>query len=372
MVEFELFWHFCAFLGPMSLVTFKNLSLRYIGPPLFDGVDAHIESGDRIGLLGRNGAGKSSLLKILDREVTPDDGEINIATGTRITRLVQEVPRELTGRIYDIALDQRDSQAVDETQRFEIQHAVDRTLTQMELDPEGDFGSLSSGMKRRVLLARAISSQPDILLLDEPTNHLDIESILWLESFLVGWRGTLIFITHDRSFLKKLATRIWEIDRGRLFDWTCDYATFLKRKEDAIAAQEKQDALFDKKLAEEEVWIRKGIKARRTRNEGRVKALKEMRRQRASRPKKVGDTKMKLTTDQKSGVLVADIDEVSFGYDGKDILRDFSTTVMRGDRIGIIGPNGAGENDVIKDIVGEARTSKRSREAWHQFAGRLF
>jgi ATP-binding cassette subfamily F protein uup len=223
----------------------------------------------------------------------------------------------------------------------------------MQLDPDRPFASLSAGLKRRTLLGRAIISQPDLLLLDEPTNHLDIESILWLEDFLKAYSGAYIFVTHDRAFLRALATRILEIDRGRLLDWVCDYSTFLKRKADVLAAEEKQDALFDKKLAQEEVWIRKGIKARRTRNEGRVRALEEMRRQRAERRKKVGDVKMQATTLDRSGELVAELTDVSFAYDTRPILNKFSTVITRGDKIGIVGPNGAGKSTLIKLLLGQ-------------------
>ena len=223
------------------------------------------------GCWGRNGAGKTTLLRILDGQVSPDSGAVIVSPGVRVARLTQDVPANLVGTTKSIVL--AGQATVDDPQRqWQIEHAVDSTLSRMRLEPDVAFESLSSGMKRRVLLAQAIASRPDLLLLDEPTNHLDIDSIVWLEDFLSRWPGTLIFITHDRTFLRKLATRIWEIDRGRIFDWSCDYETFLKRKEQAIAAEEKQNALFDKKLAEEEAWIRQGIKARRTRNEGRVRA----------------------------------------------------------------------------------------------------
>lgn len=223
----------------------------------------------------------------------------------------------------------------------------------MGLDAEAEFSSLSSGMKRRVLLAQALVGEPDVLLLDEPTNHLDVEAIIWLEEFLAGWRGTLLFVTHDRAFLRRLATRILEIDRGRIFDWSCDYDTFLVRKEQALAAEEKQNALFDKKLAEEERWIRQGIKARRTRNEGRVRALKAMRDERSERRDRQGTSKLKIQEVRKSGALVAEAEDISFSYDSNPIFENFSTLLMRGDKVGIIGPNGAGKTTLLKVLLGE-------------------
>ncbi|TWT52974.1 ABC transporter ATP-binding protein uup [Rubripirellula amarantea] len=336
----------------MPLITLDEVSIGFRGPALLNQVSARIEAGDKIGLLGRNGAGKTTLLRMLDGQVVPDHGSIQLASGASIARLTQDVPSDLHGTVREVVLA---GQTVDPhlENAWEIEHSVDSTLSRMELDPDTDVQTLSSGMKRRVLLAQAIAPNPDVLLLDEPTNHLDIPSILWLESFLSRWRNTLIFITHDRSFLQTLATRIWEIDRGRLFDWTCDYDTFLQRKEAAIAAEEKQNALFDKKLAEEEVWIRQGIKARRTRNEGRVRALERMRSERGERRTGEGKAKLNLQEAARSGALVAEVKDISFSYDGKPILSDFSTTLMRGDKIGIMGRNGAGKTTLLKLLLGQ-------------------
>lgn len=336
----------------MPLISFEDLSLRYRGPLLLDGVSAKIDAGQRIGLLGRNGAGKSTLLKIIDGVVIPDSGSVVIQSGTRIRQLRQDVPADVSGTITEVVRANL-AQGRDISEVWQVDLIVEDTLAKMGLDGELQFQTLSSGMKRRVLLAQAIAAEPDLLLLDEPTNHLDLESILWLEDFLLRWPGTLIFVTHDRSFLQRLATRIWEIDLGKLFDWSCDYATFRKRKADKLAAEEKQNALFDKKLSEEEVWIRQGIKARRTRNEGRVRALKELRNQRQERREKIGTAKLQIQEAAKSGMLVAEAKDVAFAHGDRSIVSGFSTTIMRGDKVGIVGPNGAGKTTLLKLLLGQ-------------------
>ncbi len=328
--------------------------MAYRGPALLDGVSATIEPGEKIGLLGRNGAGKTTLLRILDGQTLPDGGSVVLAPNTKVARLRQDVPRDWSGTVATIvAGGQPDGDDLETGWR--VQHAVEATLSKMDLDGSAKFEALSSGMKRRVLLAKAIASEPDVLLLDEPTNHLDLESILWLESFLKRFRQTIVFVTHDRSFLQNIATRIWEIDRGRLFQWPCDYATFLERKEAALAVEEKQNALFDKKLAQEEAWIRQGIKARRTRNEGRVRALKQLRMQRQQRRLVEGRAKLNLHDADRSGALVADVKKISFRYGDRIILKDFSTMLMRGDRVGIMGPNGAGKTTLLKLLLGQLK-----------------
>ncbi|MCE9548776.1 MAG: ATP-binding cassette domain-containing protein [Planctomycetia bacterium] len=342
----------------MALIDLREITVRFRGPPLLDHVDCQIERGQRIGLLGRNGSGKTTLMRLLCGQAVPDGGTLRMAAGTRVSLLPQDVPQQVSGNVADVVAEglSRENPAADESWHEEPWRATQRVsevLSRMELDPKAEFAQLSSGMKRRVLLAKAIVPDPDLLLLDEPTNHLDIDAIGWLEDFLSRFDATLIFVTHDRVFLRRLAQRIIELDRGKLFDWSCDYDTFLARKEAALAAEEKQDALFDKRLAEEERWIRQGVKARRTRNEGRVRALEDMRRQRAERRSPTADVKMKIQAAQRSGNLVAEIEKVSFAYLDRPIVTDFSTTIMRGDKVGIIGRNGSGKTTLLRILLGQ-------------------
>ena len=377
----------------MALLSFRDVTFGFVSPPLLDHVNLQIERGERVGLLGRNGTGKSTLMKLIVGEIAPDSGIVERQAGTRIARLMQDVPVGQTGTIFDevaaglgeigeavaanfrlhhpdanhteaeresltLLSDSSSSEAV-----WQGEHRVDVILERMQLNPLALFDSLSSGMKRRVLLAKALVLDPDVLLLDEPTNHLDIDAIRWLEEFLSRYSGTLIFITHDRVFLQRLAKRIVELDRGRLFDWPCDYTTFLVRKEAALAAEETQQALFDKKLALEEVWIRKGIKARNVRNQGRVRALKKLREERAARRERIGSVKVELQDTERSGSLVADAKKLSYQIGDRFIIRDLTTTVMRGDKIGIIGPNGCGKTTLLRLLLGElAATSGTIRQ----------
>ena len=338
----------------MSLVSIRDLSIGFRGPALLDSVNCQIEPGQRIGLLGRNGAGKSTLMNLISGNLKPDSGDIIIAPNANIAKLSQDVPQDVAGSIRSIVATGLRIDSLPEEEQWRFENDIEQVLSRMELKGDNSFETLSSGMKRRVLLARALVSKPDLLLLDEPTNHLDISAIAWLESFLLKFNKSLMFVTHDRMFLRKLATRILEIDRGRIFDWSCDYDSFLERKDAALAAEEKQNALFDKRLAEEEVWIRKGIKARRTRNEGRVRALKKMRIERSDRRQKLGTSNLQIQEAQRSGALVVECKDVSFAYDDKPIFSNFTTSIMREDKVGIIGSNGAGKSTLLKVLLGLA------------------
>lgn len=337
----------------MPLITVRDLKIGFRGPLLLDGVSCQIDAGQRIGLLGRNGAGKTTFMRILSGEVQPDAGDVTFAPGTKMSLLPQDVPPEISGPVHDVIAAGVTLQGDDHEPTWQVEQRIEQLIAEMSLPAQAEFTTLSTGLKRRVLLARALASKPDLLLLDEPTNHLDVTAIAWLEEFLLRWNATLIFVTHDRMFLRRLATRILEVDRGRLFDWSCDYDTFLSRKDAALAAEEKQNALFDKKLAEEEVWIRTGIKARRTRNEGRVRALKALRLVRSERQERVGKVQLVIQEAERSGALVCDAEDVTFGYGDKPVFQGFSTTIMRGDKIGVIGPNGVGKTTLLRVLLGQ-------------------
>jgi len=357
----------------MALVHLDDLTIGYRGPPLLDGVTRQIESGQRIGLLGRNGSGKTTLLKLFAGLEQPDNGRCTVAPGTRVASLSQEVPTDLGGNALAAVREPLDAAVASHAiEAWEADDRAQRTLSRMQIDPAGRLAEMSAGLLRRTLLARALVTDPHLLLLDEPTNHLDLAAIDWLEEFLAGWRGTLVFVTHDRAFLRRLATRIWEIDRGRLFDWSCDYDTFLTRKADALAAEEKQNALFDKRLAEEEVWIRQGIKARRTRNEGRVRALEAMRLERGRRREQVGQARLVIQEAARSGTLVCAVENLSFSYGGRPIIENFSTEILRGDKVGIIGPNGAGKTTLLRLLLGQLAPDRGSVRLGTQLAVAYF
>ncbi len=334
----------------MPLLQLRGVTLRYTDRPLLDKVDLQIDPGERVCLVGRNGTGKTSIMRVIAGEEQPQEGEITKPNGVVLTRLPQEVPEGIEGTVFEVIHAGLRIGGTEEDWEADVR--VEDLMQEMGLPAEASFASLSGGLKRRVLLARALAGQPDVLLLDEPTNHLDLESILWLENFLLKAKPTLFFVTHDRAFLRKLSTRIVELDRGHLTSWACDYDTYLERKGAALEAEEKQWAAFDKKLAQEEAWLRQGVKARRTRNEGRVRALKALRAERGKRRERVGTAKIELQEGSTSGQKVIEAKDVCFGFGGTPIVDHFSTTLWRGDKIGIIGPNGCGKTTLLKLLLG--------------------
>ncbi|CAA6824987.1 MAG: COG0488: ATPase components of ABC transporters with duplicated ATPase domains [uncultured Thiotrichaceae bacterium] len=363
------------------MLRLQDIQLAFGGFPLLDQLSLNIEKGERISLIGRNGAGKSTLLKVIEGSLPYDSGERIVQSHVVISQLAQEVPEDIHASVFDVVaggLDgvgallteyhhlsintdvdnwmeklERLQQQIEDKEGWKLQQQVDATLSRLDLPAEAEFSALSGGLKRRVLLARALLQEPDILLLDEPTNHLDIEAIQWLEEFLLTFRGAILFITHDRTFLKNLATRIIELDRGQITSFPGDFANYLRRKEEMLHAEDLANAQFDKKLAQEEVWIRQGIKARRTRNEGRVRALEKMRSERSQRRNQQGDVKLNLTTENKSGKIVVDAENIAFTYPDKAIVNDLTMTIMRGDKVGILGPNGAGKTTLLKLLLGQ-------------------
>ncbi|GAB3045967.1 ATP-binding cassette domain-containing protein [Stenotrophomonas tumulicola] len=357
----------------------QNVDFSVGGPLLLEKAELSIEPGERIALIGRNGAGKSTLLKLLSGDHKPDDGEVRVQQGVRVTRLEQEVPHGAAGSVFDVVADglgelgqwlaefhhlsmaeEFDGDAlgrvqakIDAANGWGLDQRVSETLTKLDLDGDAEFARLSGGMKRRVLLGRALVSSPDLLLLDEPTNHLDIEAIDWLEMFLKNWNGSVVFVTHDRRFLRALATRIVEIDRGQVTSWPGDWANYERRREERMNAQAQENARFDKLLAQEEIWIRQGIKARRTRDEGRVRRLKAMRNDRSQRRELGGNVRMEAAQAENSGKKVIDVKDISFAFGERVMVKDFSTVILRGDRIGLIGPNGSGKTTLLKLLLGD-------------------
>ncbi|MFP4063299.1 MAG: ribosomal protection-like ABC-F family protein [Halochromatium sp.] len=389
----------------MSLLSLRAVSLSYGHPPLLDGIDLEIGPAERVCLIGRNGTGKSTLLKLIDGEIQPDAGTLWRADGLRVARLAQEAPLGDAHRVLEVvagglgalgewvaeyhhlsqrlaadggAASERDlarlatvQQRLEADNGWEIEQRAERVVSRLGLDGEAVYATLSGGLRRRVMLARALISEPDLLLLDEPTNHLDIETIEWLEELMLGFQGSLLFITHDRRFLRNLATRILELDRGQLTDWPGDYDNYLRRREERLHAEAKERERFDKRLAEEEVWIRQGIKARRTRNEGRVRALQALREERRARREELGQARLSVDSGERSGKLVVEAQHVTFSYpteagagesasagahanaDATPIIQDLNTLILRGDRVGIIGPNGAGKSTLLKLLLGQ-------------------
>jgi ATP-binding cassette subfamily F protein uup len=368
----------------MPLLCLRDIAINVGFPLLLDGVEFSIEPGERVGLIGRNGEGKSTLLKIIQGLIIPDRGNVEYSTGCTVATLPQEVPNNLHGTIYDVvAAGLKDIGKVlaryhhlileahpdmdemhDLQQKIEAHHGwsfqqkIETVLSRLELDGDIDFASCSGGLKRRVLLAQALVQNPSLLLLDEPTNHLDVATIEWLENTLLQHQGALLFITHDRAFLQKVATRIIEIDRGKLTSWPGNYQMYLERKAAALQSEEKAWSEFDKKLAQEEVWIRQGVKARRTRNEGRVRALEQMRFERNQRRNRQGDVQLKINTGASSGKQVLLVENIDYAFADKVIVKDFSITLGRGDKVGIIGPNGCGKTTLLRLLLGELQPQR--------------
>ncbi|MBT8396538.1 MAG: ATP-binding cassette domain-containing protein [Gemmatimonadetes bacterium] len=329
----------------MALMSCQDLRVLYGDRPLLDSANLQIENGERIGLVGRNGEGKSTLLQILAGELEPDEGILVREPGLKVGLLPQKAPSGVTGTVGTMIRSGA-------SQKSQGHHSVLRLCSLLDLDSDQDFSSLSGGQRRRALLGRALAADPDLLLLDEPTNHLDLEGIEWLETFLARYKGSLLFVTHDRAFLQRLSTRIIELDRGRLTSWACDYPTYLRRKAALLGNEEKEWALFDKNLAKEEEWIRKGIKARRTRNEGRVRALEALREQRAQRRERLGTVRVNIQEADRSGARVIVAKDLGFEYDDVPLIRNLSATIYRGDKVGIIGPNGCGKTTLLNLLLG--------------------
>ena len=367
----------------MPLLTLRDISLQFSGPPLLDKVSVSIDEKERVALIGRNGEGKSTLLKVIAGLQVPDDGIIQLGS-TKVSYLTQDVPRDIEGSVFEVvssgleelsellnayhravttvsgdtsdkALEQLSNtqQALEAADGWQLEQQVEMVLSRLDLDADAEFSALSGGLRRRVLLARELVKSPDLLILDEPTNHLDIESIAWLEEFLLNWDGALLFVTHDRAFMQRLSTRILELDRGVLTDWPGDYPNYLRRREERANSEALENARFDKKLSQEEAWIRQGIKARRTRNEGRVRALRKMREEFKQRRTRQGSAKITLQDAEKSGKLVVDAENVTYAWAGEPVVKDFSTRILRGDKVGVIGPNGAGKSTLLNLLLGK-------------------
>jgi ATP-binding cassette subfamily F protein uup len=337
------------------LLSLNDIDLRLGGPTLLAQAALTVETGERLALLGRNGAGKTSLLRVIAGDLLADAGERRLQPGVRTALLPQEIPTHLSGTVAEIAQSALGAMATVDQPPSEYSWQAERWLTEMGVDPEADFAALSGGMKRRVLLARALACEPDLLLLDEPTNHLDPSQIEWLEDLLLQrFKGCLLFISHDRRFIRRLASGILHLDRGKLTRWPGDLDRYLDGREAALAVEERHDALFDKHLAQEESWIRQGVKARRTRNEGRVRALEALRQQRAQRRAQTGQARIALETAAPSGRLVAELDGISHAFsDQRPLIQNFSTTLLRGDKVGIVGPNGCGKTTLLRILLGQ-------------------
>ncbi len=370
----------------MALISIQEVTHSYGGPLLLDKVNYQLKKNERVALIGRNGEGKTTLLTLMANMQKPDSGKVVYEKGIKVGYLPQQIDSNLEGTVFEIVLSGLGKRAellseyqdtysklqtthseelisklselqvkLESTDSWKVYNEVKLILSKLKLNPDDKFNKMSGGQKRRVLLARALVENPDVLLLDEPTNHLDIDSINWLENFLNDYRGTILFITHDRAFLDNISNKIIELDRGQLFIWKCDYRSYLLHKEEQERSEDKEKQLFDKKLAEEEVWIRQGIRARRTRNEGRVRALKKMREEKRSQRERVGKVQFKTPDTYLSGRLIAETTEISHKYNDEYLISDFSTQVMRGDKIGLIGPNGSGKTTLLNILLGKLK-----------------
>ncbi len=367
----------------MALVSLQKLSLAFAGTEIFSDIDLQIEKDQKIGLLGRNGSGKTTLMKTIAGKVKPDHGQVQISQGVKIAYFAQDIPADISGSVFSIvaaglgekgrllvdyhersqhadSLNDEDleilsnlRQRIDREDAWKYLDQIGRVTASLAIDKDWSYQKLSGGQKRRVLLAAALVSEPDVLLLDEPTNHLDVETIAWLEDFLGRANLTILFVTHDRMLLRRLANRIVELDRGRIYDWECDYDKFIERRDELLAAEQKEWERFDRKLANEEIWIRKGIKARRTRNEGRVRALKKMREERRNRRNRQGKVSLQINQASDSGREVIKAEGLSFSYGQKKILENFSLNVARGDKIGVVGANGCGKTTLVRLLLGQ-------------------
>jgi ATP-binding cassette subfamily F protein uup len=334
-------------------VTLDHITHAFGHLPLLDDVSLQIDARERVSVIGRNGAGKSTLLQIISGELEPDAGTVWHQPALKVARLVQDVPLTSAARVFEVVAEGLAGLHGDQAEEWRREHKVDLVLSRLDLDGDARVDTMSGGWRRRVLLARALVSEPDVLLLDEPTNHLDIDAIAWLENFLAEYRGSVVFVTHDRAFLQRLATRIVELDRGRLASWPGDYASFLRNKEETLANEAVQQAKFDKKLAQEEAWLRQGIKARRTRNEGRVRALMAMRAERAGRREQQGTVALRIDRADATGRMVFEAEHLRKAYGDRVVVGDFSTRLMRGDRVGLIGPNGSGKTTLLRLLLGD-------------------
>ncbi|MEY2821647.1 MAG: hypothetical protein RL105_1219 [Verrucomicrobiota bacterium] len=336
----------------MALLSLLDVYVGFGGPPVLDRLNLQIEAGERVCLLGRNGAGKTTLMRVAAGETPPDSGTVTVPDGVRLARLTQEIPESLPGTVREIVAGGLSD--ADPAEDWEKDIRVDDLVSRLGLPEDRAFDDLSGGLKRRCLLARALACDPGLLLLDEPTNHMDLDSILWMEEFLLERRTPLLFVTHDRAFLRRMANRILELDRGKLTSWSCDYDTYLVRKEELFEAEERQRAAFEKKLSQEEAWSRRSPGARRTKSNARMEALKRLREQRAGMRTATGSAKMEISEAERSGVRVVEAEKIAFAYPGGEpVIRDFSLNLSRGDKIGLIGPNGAGKTTLVRMLLGQ-------------------